>query len=451
VKTEKPMKTLMQMLSIFLLAFCGNALAQNDISGTWEGRLEIAPGQEMNVRFIISKKDDGTYKAVLDSPDAGGIKNEPASSVKYAGSQLTVEVDSLSGSFSGTVGKDTITGEWKQPGGALPLVLTSDRKPSPSAYNALLGEWHGKLKIPGGPTNTQVVRFSMDKNGRISGSRQVVEQNAQGLPVNNLLFKDNQVSFLFAGLDYKGRLSGDTITGTAKLNALEIELNLTRGKYVEPGIDMPAEDIKRLEGRWVGRVKTSTGVMVNTVWTFKRNDAGQLKATIMSPERNSTVRLIDVVLNGDRLSYRLQRVDKTFSGKVNKSTITGFNTFRGKDTEVTVTRGAKIEPIAPVIDIPDETMKKLLGRWRGSIGTTQLIFRFERDAKGKKVIYFNLPQRRAESSLVLEASITEGKLSLKIPDSEYNGSLGENKIDGIFKDGEQSYPLVLTKEIHRPQ
>ena len=30
--------------------------------------------------------------------------------------------------------------------------------------------------------------------------------------------------------------------------------------------------------------------------------------------------------------------------------------------------------------------------------------------------------------------------------SEYNGSLGDNKIEGIWKDGEQSYRLILTKE-----
>ena len=111
-----------------------------------------------------------------------------------------------------------------------------------------------------------------------------------------------------------------------------------------------------------------------------------------------------------------------------------------------MTRGAKIEPTVPRIDIPDETMEKLLGRWSGNLGATQLVFRFERNSKGDEIIYFDLPQRGNEGTLVLDASFTEGKLSLKIPDSEYNGSLNDSKIDGIFKDGEQSYPLVLTKE-----
>ena len=73
------MKTTIQMTFICLLIFCVGVVAQTDIAGTWEGKLEIAPGQEMRIHFIITKQGDGSYKAVLDSPDTGAIKNEPAS------------------------------------------------------------------------------------------------------------------------------------------------------------------------------------------------------------------------------------------------------------------------------------------------------------------------------------------------------------------------------------
>ena len=124
------MKTIRQALLICLLAFCVTAFAQNDISGTWEGKLEIAPGQEMTVRFVITKEDDGSYKAELNSPDTGANKNVPASALEYAGDRLTIEVDSLSGSFSGIVSEHNVSGEWKQPGSTLPLVLTAYEKPS---------------------------------------------------------------------------------------------------------------------------------------------------------------------------------------------------------------------------------------------------------------------------------------------------------------------------------
>ena len=131
---------------------------------------------------------------------------------------------------------------------------------------------------------------------------------------------------------------------------------------------------------------------------------------------------------------------------MHNNTITGIYSFQGSDTEVTLTRGAKIEPIVPRIEIPDETMETLLGRWGGYIGNQQLVFRFERNAKGEKIVYFDLPQQQTVGALVLKASFSEGTLLLKLPEEEYSGSLNDNKIDGAFKANGQSYPLVLTKE-----
>ena len=212
-KTEKLMKTTIQMTFICLLIFCVGVVAQTDIAGTWEGKLEIAPGQEMRIHFIITKQGDGSYKAVLDSPDTGAIKNEPASAVAYAGGKLTVEVDSLSGSYSGTVGEGTITGEWKQPGSTLPLVLSAYKEPSSDTLKPLLGEWSGKLKVPGGDELTAVFNFDKAKDGKFSASLGIVEQGQQNIPVSDVLLKDNQVSFNVAGgqLEYTGRLNGDRL------------------------------------------------------------------------------------------------------------------------------------------------------------------------------------------------------------------------------------------------
>jgi hypothetical protein len=71
---EKIMKTLIKLTLICSLLLCGNALAQTDISGTWEGKLATSPNEKLTIHFLLTKQADGSYKAVLDSPDTGGIK-----------------------------------------------------------------------------------------------------------------------------------------------------------------------------------------------------------------------------------------------------------------------------------------------------------------------------------------------------------------------------------------
>jgi hypothetical protein len=81
-----------KLVLIFGLLFCTQAFAQADLTGTWQGKLAISPNEKMTVQFIFTKQADGSYKAVLNSPDTGGIKNVAANSVKYAAGKLTIDV-----------------------------------------------------------------------------------------------------------------------------------------------------------------------------------------------------------------------------------------------------------------------------------------------------------------------------------------------------------------------
>ena len=91
-------------------------------------------------------------------------------------------------------------------------------------------------------------------------------------------------------------------------------------------------------------------------------------------------------------------------------------------------------------------MTKLLGRWRGSLGTVTPVFRFERNAAGKNEIYIDIPQQNVKSVPVLKVSLVDGSLLLKIVGGEYTGKLEGNKINGTLKAQGQNIPLSLTKE-----
>jgi hypothetical protein len=101
----------------------------SDIDGDWEGALE-AGGQTLRVVLHISSYEDG-MTAKLDSLDQN-IIGAPVTTIQRDGAKLKFEMRQFAGTFEGTIDKElkTISGEWSQGGGSLPLTLK--RKGAPS-------------------------------------------------------------------------------------------------------------------------------------------------------------------------------------------------------------------------------------------------------------------------------------------------------------------------------
>ena len=369
------MKTWVGGFLLLSFLFCGSLFAQTDLTGTWQGKLAIDQKTTMAIQFILTKQADGSYKAVVNSPESGAIKNVPASTVKLSGGKLTIDVASLSGSYAGTVGKGTITGEWKQPGSTLPLVLTPYKKPVAGSFKPLLGEWSGKLTVPGITSLAIIFRFEMAKDGTIAAFMDVPDQNARGIAVSDLKLEGDQVSLRIpaAGIEYSGQLSGNNIKGTFKQSGASFELNLAKGKYQVPGIDMPAEDMNKLLGQWAGRVKVGEDSITDTatvILRFEKTKDGKLAAFSDSPEQGQYGHpLTDVTLKGDQLIINLPGTGGGYTGKLSGNTIAGTFAVGGMKRDLTVTKGAKFPPPVAQIDLPADLMKKLLGRWKGAFGS----------------------------------------------------------------------------------
>ena len=448
------MKIWVGMILILGLLFCGSAMAQTDLTGTWQGKLAIDQKTTMTIEFILTRQADGSYKAVVNSPESGAIKNVPASAVKLTGGKLNIDVASLSGSYAGTVGKGTITGEWKQPGSTLPLVLTPYKKPVAGTFKPLLGEWSGKLTVPGIANLAIIFRFEIAKDGTLAAFMDVPDQNAKGLAASDVKLDSGQVSLKIpaAGIEYTGQLSGNNIKGTFKQGGASFELNFAKGKYQVPGIDMPAEDMNKLLGQWAGRMKLNqdpNAEMVTVIFRFEKMKDGKLAAFSDFPEQGRRgVALPDVTLKGDQFTIKFPGANREYTGKLSGNSIAGTLASGGKKLDLTVTKGAKFPPPVTQIDLPADVMKKLLGRWSGSLGTVTPVFRFERNAAGKDEIYLDIPQQNVKSMPVLKASFVDGNLLLKIVGGEYAGKLEGNKINGALKPDTQgqNVPLSLTKE-----
>lgn len=114
--------------SLVLLVFVGSVFVQaqpqeNCLAGTWLGVLQF-PGAELRLVFRIAQDPDGTWQALLDSPDQGA-KDIPTSKVVVEKDRLLIESQFVAGAFAGEINADfsEITGQWKQAGMEIPLVL----------------------------------------------------------------------------------------------------------------------------------------------------------------------------------------------------------------------------------------------------------------------------------------------------------------------------------------
>src|SRR5579862_3316082 len=117
-REEWHMRFFTGLLAVVFTLFMGASPAQQaapaqELSGTWQGKLQVDPKTAMTIQFLFAKKPDGTYSAILNSPDNGSISNLAADSVSWKGGVLSLQVPSLSGSYAGTLSGGSINGQWK--------------------------------------------------------------------------------------------------------------------------------------------------------------------------------------------------------------------------------------------------------------------------------------------------------------------------------------------------
>jgi hypothetical protein len=360
----------------------------------------------------------------------------------------------LSGSYSGTMVKGTITGEWKQPGSALPLILTPYKKPEANSLTPLLGEWVGILEPPGsGIKLTIVFRFQISKEGKFAGVLDSPDQNAKDIPVGDVLLEGDQVTIKVpvAQADYSGKLVGTKINGSFKQAGQEFTVNLTKGKYQPPPAfaDLSQEAMKQLLGQWIGKWKVSEELSYTAIFRFEKAKDGKFIAVADLPEQGvKGFLLAGGVFKGDQLSFKIPQAAGEFAGTLSGNSISGTYKAGGKPFPLIVTRGAKYEPPITQIEIPDEAMKTLLGKWIGKLGTVSVIFRFERNAAGVKAIFVDSPEQSLKGMPVIKASLVDGNLVLKFKEDQYSGKISGNKIEGSLKinNGQATVPLPVTKQ-----
>jgi hypothetical protein len=91
----------------FTSALCNVIRAQDDITGAWEGTLPKA-----NLPLVFRFRTDGS--GTVDSPKQNF---RSAARIKLSGSEVTISVPAVGGTFSGTLENGKMTGAWSQGSG----------------------------------------------------------------------------------------------------------------------------------------------------------------------------------------------------------------------------------------------------------------------------------------------------------------------------------------------
>jgi hypothetical protein len=337
---EGKMRVLRAMLAGFYLLSHVIAFAQGSIAGVWEGKLAVAPGNEISVHFTLTQDAGGAYTAVLNSPNSGAIKDIAASSVSFDGTALEITVDALSGSYKGALADGSFTGEWAQQGSALPMNLSPYVATvlSEEAEATLLGQWNGKVKTPGAEM-TIVLHFERNDSGEFTGAIQNADVGPNKVAMADIALENGELFFRVpqAGAEYKGALSGDGIAGALTQGGMSMELNVQRGEYVAelPKLALTEADYEKLAGSWSGALMGQ----LTLVLRFEKTEDGTIVSFIDSPTQGAAgIRVSTAALADNTLSISLQMLNAQFSGELQEGSIVGNWTQGGMTNPLTLSK-----------------------------------------------------------------------------------------------------------------
>ncbi len=455
---KKFITVLVMLMSVLIM---NNAMAADNITGTWQGKLVPAPGSEMVIQFKITQNADGTYAVVLDSPDQGAIKNIQASSVVFSAGKLNLDVTELSGAYEGVLKNGVFEGNWKQEGTSIPLNLKPYEKPvlSEEGKKVLLGQWYGPLDIPQ-VSLTAVVRFEM-KESELTGFFNIPEQGGNETPITDIELNNDDLSFKLAGtLQYKGKLADNQIVGKLLQQGQPIPVTLKKGKFEAPTftLNLPDEIRKNLSGEWHGQLAIPQG-LIHMSFRFETSAKGEFMGFYEVPDQNvKGIPIKEASFADGKLTLKIKVANAEYKGTLSGDTMSGEWAQAGlSNIQLSMKKGAYTPP-AFTLNLPKETKELLKGEWHGQRkmpkGFIHTSFRFETNEKGELLGFYEVPDQGRKDMPVTEASFKDGDLVLKMQKGmniEFKGQLAGDKLTGqVTQQGVIATTLSMTKGKYVP-
>jgi pimeloyl-ACP methyl ester carboxylesterase len=222
------------VLPFFLFAA---GMPAQSITGDWAGSLP-AGGGVLRLLFHFSQSADGSLAATFDSLDQNA-RGMAISSIKLAGSKLTLSSQQVNGAFDGSLSPDggTIEGSWTQRE-TTPLTLHR------VVRSEIAGDWSGILDAG------QKLRLVFHLTGTTAGIQATLDsldQGAKGIPVSSATLEGRTLTMALAAVGgaFRGTLSADgsTLEGSWT-QGQSFPLVLKRGSFAAPPPRRPQNPVK---------------------------------------------------------------------------------------------------------------------------------------------------------------------------------------------------------------
>ncbi len=165
------MKVIIKLYVIMLISFSLFA-QENNLNGSWSGKLKLPNGLQLTVVFNI-KNTNGKYSATLDSPDQGA-KGIPCGEVKVFSDSISIDVPAIVGSFTGKINEyeKIISGIWTQAGNSFELNLQYSKE--------FVGPNRPQEPKPPFPYNSEDVKFFNEKDSiTLSGTFTYLQESGK--------------------------------------------------------------------------------------------------------------------------------------------------------------------------------------------------------------------------------------------------------------------------------
>jgi hypothetical protein len=422
--------------------------AQDALVGTWQGDLAVAPGTKVRVQFIIDKKTDGSYAARLNAPKEPNLQNIPVNATRFEQGQLTLQVDAVSGAYKGSLQQGVLHGTWTQQGTSFPLDLAPYVKPvlSPEVMRGLVGSWHGKVRPRSMPNGLDLVmRFEMNAKNELVAYLDVPEQAVMGRAQQIDVTDDKKLSIRQPDLktEFVANLQSNQLTGEFTQGKVgPLPLVLQRGEYKDQqSVQLSAEAKEKLRGAWNGQLRNAMTVVLR----FADASDGSMQVTLDSLDQGAHgLPVRDIKLEGDQLSLAVPGIQAKLKGTLSARGIVGSYIQSGQTIPVTLTKG---EYVAHKVQLPKDLTQRLLGKWEGVVGSTRLVFRFERDSHGEAFAFLDIPREKAADLPVTALRIDGGAMSfvVKAIPAEFKGQFAANEISGKWTTPNVQAPLMIKR------
>jgi len=212
--------------------------AQGQVAGDWKGTLS-AGGAELRLILHVTAAKDGSLTATLDSVDQGAY-GIPVTTVTLKDSKLDLTVDSVHGSYTGTVNKDAseIDGTWTQGQpidlnfhrSATPLPPPAPLKPAPPTD--IDGTWSGTLNT--GAKELHMIFKVVNTQDGLTAQMQSPDQSPVWIPATSVKRSGSSLTIEIKGIGalYDGKIADGlgTIDGKFTQMGNTFSLSLQRTK-----------------------------------------------------------------------------------------------------------------------------------------------------------------------------------------------------------------------------